>query len=237
MLAVAEAVLNLLAAPIELSRVKLSANWMAACGQPGQDAALFDTVEAVGMELCPALGLSIPVGKDSLSMRTTWKDEEGDKSVTAPVSLIVSAFATLDDVRGIAARLRPGVLDDLGLVAALTSLCTTTEQDSGIRVHRRIEDVGLTSHESDLATYRIAQEALTNVVRHAGAHRVWVTLRREDDRAELSVQDDGVGLRTGLRNAGTLLTNQSLTTYVLRHAHPRHRANAQKRATQRSSPR
>ena len=95
-MAVAEAITNLLAAPIELSRVKLSANWMAACGEPGEDAALFDTVKAVGMELCPALGVSIPVGKDSLSMRTKWDDRQ----VTAPVSLIVSAFASIADVRG-----------------------------------------------------------------------------------------------------------------------------------------
>ncbi len=99
-MAVAEAITNLLAAPIELSRVKLSANWMAACGEPGEDAALYATVKAVGLELCPALGISIPVGKDSLSMRTQWKDEEGAKKVTSPVSLIVTAFATLADVRG-----------------------------------------------------------------------------------------------------------------------------------------
>ncbi|MET3474745.1 phosphoribosylformylglycinamidine synthase [Variovorax atrisoli] len=99
-MAVAEAITNLLAAPIELSRVKLSANWMAACGEPGEDAALYETVKAVGMELCPALGVSIPVGKDSLSMRTQWKDGAEAKKVTSPVSLIVSAFATLPDVRG-----------------------------------------------------------------------------------------------------------------------------------------
>jgi phosphoribosylformylglycinamidine synthase len=99
-MAVAEAITNLLAAPIELARVKLSANWMAACGEPGQDAALYETVKAVGMELCPALGVSIPVGKDSLSMRTVWNDDGDSKKVTSPVSLIVSAFATLADVRG-----------------------------------------------------------------------------------------------------------------------------------------
>jgi hypothetical protein len=98
-MAVAEAITNLLAAPIELPRVKLSANWMAACGEPGEDAALYETVKAVGMELCPALGVSIPVGKDSLSMRTQWSDG-GEKKVTSPVSLIVTAFATLADVRG-----------------------------------------------------------------------------------------------------------------------------------------
>ncbi|WP_043812721.1 phosphoribosylformylglycinamidine synthase [Rubrivivax gelatinosus] len=99
-MAVAEAILNLLAAPIELPRVKLSANWMAACGEPGEDAALYDTVKAVGLELCPALGVGIPVGKDSLSMKTRWSDGGQTRQVTAPVSLIASAFATLDDVRG-----------------------------------------------------------------------------------------------------------------------------------------
>ena len=99
-MAVAESITNLLAAPIELSRVKLSANWMAACGEAGEDAALFDTVKAVGMDLCPALGVSIPVGKDSLSMRTKWSDNGQTKQVTAPVSLIVTAFASIADVRG-----------------------------------------------------------------------------------------------------------------------------------------
>ncbi len=99
-MAVGEAITNLLAAPIELDRVKLSANWMAACGEPGEDAALFDTVRAVGMELCPALGIGIPVGKDSLSMRTRWSEGGTSKQVTAPVSLVVTAFASLDDVRG-----------------------------------------------------------------------------------------------------------------------------------------
>ncbi|MHA7600787.1 phosphoribosylformylglycinamidine synthase [Alicycliphilus sp. T452] len=99
-MAVAEAITNLLAAPIELPRVKLSANWMAACGEPGEDAALYETVKAVGMELCPQLGISIPVGKDSLSMRTQWTEGGEVKKVTSPVSLIVTAFATLADVRG-----------------------------------------------------------------------------------------------------------------------------------------
>ncbi|HEX8611160.1 MAG TPA: phosphoribosylformylglycinamidine synthase [Telluria sp.] len=99
-MAVGEAVTNIAAAPIrDISDIKLSANWMAACGQPGQDAALFDTVKAVGMELCPALGISIPVGKDSLSMRTTWNDEGDAKAVISPVSLIVSSFAPVYDVR------------------------------------------------------------------------------------------------------------------------------------------
>jgi len=99
-MAVGETITNLAAASIaDLSDIKLSANWMAACGQPGQDAELFATVKAVGLELCPALGLSIPVGKDSLSMRSTWSDNTGAKSVTSPVSLIVSGFAPVSSIR------------------------------------------------------------------------------------------------------------------------------------------
>ncbi len=99
-MAVAEAITNIAAAPIaDISEIKLSANWMAAVGGDGQDAALYAAVNAVGMALCPALGISIPVGKDSMSMRTAW-DAHGEKrSVVSPVSLIVSAFARVPDVR------------------------------------------------------------------------------------------------------------------------------------------
>ena len=111
-MAVGEAITNIAAAPIaDISAIKLSANWMAACGQPGQDAALYDTVKAVGMELCPALGVSIPVGKDSLSMRTTWNDNGENKAVVSPVSLIVSSFAPVTDVRK---TLTPQLRTDLG---------------------------------------------------------------------------------------------------------------------------
>jgi phosphoribosylformylglycinamidine synthase len=98
-MAVAEAITNIAAAPIEeLSKVRLSANWMAAAGHPGEDANLFDTVKAVGDELCRDIGVAIPVGKDSMSMRTRWQDDSGEYQVVAPVSLIVSAFAPLTDV-------------------------------------------------------------------------------------------------------------------------------------------
>ena len=118
-MAVGEALTNLFAAPVTLSGVKLSCNWMAACGEDGEDAALYDTVQAVAMELCPALGISVPVGKDSLSMRTRWTDEAGEaRQVTSPVSLVVSAFASLPSVAGTwTPELRPGstlVLVDLG---------------------------------------------------------------------------------------------------------------------------
>ena len=99
-MAVGEALTNLAAADVsELGCVKLSANWMAAAGHGAEDAALFDTVRAVGLEFCPALGVSIPVGKDSLSMRTRWEEQGLAKQVVAPLSLIVTAFAPVEDVR------------------------------------------------------------------------------------------------------------------------------------------
>jgi phosphoribosylformylglycinamidine synthase len=99
-MAVGEAITNIAAAGIRtLSDVKLSANWMAPAGHPGEDAALYDTVRAVAIDTCARIGLSIPVGKDSMSMRTTWNDNGVAKAVTAPVSLIVSAFAPVPDAR------------------------------------------------------------------------------------------------------------------------------------------
>lgn len=100
-MAVGEAITNLCAAPVEaLDRIKLSANWMAAAGHPGEDALLYDAVRAVGMELCPQLDLSIPVGKDSLSMQAQWRADDGAHKSVSPVSLVVSAFAPVADVRG-----------------------------------------------------------------------------------------------------------------------------------------
>jgi phosphoribosylformylglycinamidine synthase len=111
-MAVTEAVTNILAADIaRLADIRLSANWMAACGEPGEDAALYDAVRAVGMELCPALGIAIPVGKDSLSMKTVWREDGARKSVVAPVSLIVSAFAPVADARR---TLTPQLATDAG---------------------------------------------------------------------------------------------------------------------------
>ncbi|MEZ5549879.1 MAG: phosphoribosylformylglycinamidine synthase [Pseudomonadales bacterium] len=106
-MAVAEALTNLCAAPVERSRVVLSANWMAAVGENAEEQALFDAVQAVGMELCPALGIAIPVGKDSLSMRTRWDDTE----VASPLTLIVTAFAPVLDARRV---LTPQLRTDAG---------------------------------------------------------------------------------------------------------------------------
>ncbi len=111
-MAVGEALTNIAAANIEkLGDIKLSANWMAACGHDGEDAALYDTVQAVGMELCPALGISIPVGKDSLSMKSKWLEGEQSREMVSPLSLIVSAFAPVSDIRK---TLSPQLLTDIG---------------------------------------------------------------------------------------------------------------------------
>ncbi|MGB3381412.1 MAG: phosphoribosylformylglycinamidine synthase [Rhodanobacter sp.] len=99
-LAVGEAITNLAAAPIaSLGEVRLSANWMAAVNHPGEDAALFDAVKAVGMELCPQLQISIPVGKDSLSMQAVWKDGAQEQRTVSPVSLVITGFARVGDAR------------------------------------------------------------------------------------------------------------------------------------------
>ena len=99
-LAVGEALTNIAATQIgDIKRIKLSANWMAAAGHPGEDAGLYEAVKAVGEELCPALGLTIPVGKDSMSMKTRWQEGNEQREMTSPLSLIISAFARVEDVR------------------------------------------------------------------------------------------------------------------------------------------
>ena len=127
-MAVGEAITNIAAASIhEMGKIKLSANWMAATGHPGEDAGLYDAVYTVGMELCPQLGISIPVGKDSMSMKTSWEETDKKthakirKEVTAPLSLIISAFSSVTDVRKtLTPQLRTGwgetelILIDLG---------------------------------------------------------------------------------------------------------------------------
>ncbi|MEE4202866.1 MAG: phosphoribosylformylglycinamidine synthase [Halieaceae bacterium] len=119
-ISIAESITNLLAAPVaKLSDIKLSANWMCAAGYAGDDAVLYDTVHAVGMEFCPALGITVPVGKDSMSMRTVWESQGDSRAVTAPVSLIVSAFAPVGDVRD---TLTPALVRDEATTLLLIDL-------------------------------------------------------------------------------------------------------------------
>ena len=147
-MAVGEAVTNIAAAPIEsLKKLKLSANWMAACGSAGEDAALFDTVKAIGMELCPALGISIPVGKDSLSMRTKWQDATGAaKEVVSPVSLIISAFAPVEDVRR---QLTPQLRNDTNTVLIAIDLGRGSNRLGGSIFAQVTQQVGDTVPDVD----------------------------------------------------------------------------------------
>lgn len=141
-LAVAEALTNIVATEIgELQNVSLSANWMAAAGHPGEDEALYDTVQAVSLELCAELGLAIPVGKDSMSMKTTWRSRNKEKSVIAPLSVVVTAVAPVKDVRN---TLTPQLVTD----GAETSLI--------------LIDLGRGRH-------RLAGSALAQVYRKLGA--------------------------------------------------------------------
>lgn len=111
-MAIGESITNIAASLVtEIGNLKLSANWMAPAGHEGEDAALFETVKAVGIELCPALGISIPVGKDSMSMKTVWEDKGEKKAVTSPISLVVTAFANTKDARK---TLTPQLRTDLG---------------------------------------------------------------------------------------------------------------------------
>ncbi len=141
-MAVGEALTNIAAARIEkIGDIKLSANWMAAAGHHGEDAALFDTVRAVGMELCPQLGIGIPVGKDSMSMKTVWKDGKEDKSVTAPLSLIITAFAPCPDARD---TLTPQLAADLDTTLLLIDLGQGKNRMGGsalAQVYKQVGDV------------------------------------------------------------------------------------------------
>ncbi|MDD2686192.1 MAG: phosphoribosylformylglycinamidine synthase [Gallionella sp.] len=141
-MAVGEAITNIAAARIEkIGDIKLSANWMAAAGHHGEDAALFDTVRAVGMELCPQLGIGIPVGKDSMSMKTTWKDGKKDKAVTAPLSLIVTAFAPSSNARD---TLTPQLAADLDTTLLLIDLGQGKNRMGGsalAQVYKQVGDV------------------------------------------------------------------------------------------------
>ncbi|ENM5874878.1 phosphoribosylformylglycinamidine synthase [Vibrio mimicus] len=111
-LAVGEAITNIAATDIgDLKRIKLSANWMSPAGHPGEDAGLYEAVKAVGEELCPALGITIPVGKDSMSMKTKWQENGEQKEVTSPLSLIITAFARVEDIRK---TVTPQLRTDLG---------------------------------------------------------------------------------------------------------------------------
>lgn len=148
-MAVGEAITNIAAAPIKkLSDVRLSANWMAAAGHGNEDQKLFETVKAIGEQFCPELGLTIPVGKDSLSMRTVWQDSEDNKSVASPVSLIISAFSPVSDVARV---LTPQLQTDAESVLILVDLGKGKNRMGASALAQVYSSVGDESPDGDAA--------------------------------------------------------------------------------------
>jgi len=164
-MAIGEALTNLAAAPVdEMSDIVLSANWMAPCGQPGEDAALFDTVRTVGMEFCPTLGIAIPVGKDSLSMKASWQDKGQDKSVTSPLSLIISAFARVSDIEGC---LTPQLQADTDTRLLLIDLGRGKNRLGGstlAQVYKQLGDTPPDADAQDVKDFFLAIQALRSKI-------------------------------------------------------------------------
>ena len=213
-LAVAEAITNIAAADVAaLREVRLSANWMAACGEPGEDAALYQAVRTVGEEFCPALGIAIPVGKDSLSMKTSWTNATGAQKMLAPVSLIVSAFAPVADARRV---LTPQLRTDLGSTSLiLVSLSGGRERIGGSCLAQVYGKLGATPPDCDdprqlaelfaaLARLRVAGRVLAYHDRSDGG--VFVTLVEMAFAGHCGVQVDLPG--DGVRPAAALFNEE-----------------------------
>ena len=160
-MAVGEAITNIAAADIkQLQDIKLSANWMAAAGQPGQDQQLFDSVKAVGEDFCPALGLTIPVGKDSLSMRTAWREKDQDKSVMAPVSLVITGFAPAQNT-GKTLTPQLDVTDETRLI--LVNLSTKDPRLGGSALAQVYNRAGGQAPDADATSLKEFFKALTKL--------------------------------------------------------------------------
>ncbi|MBW3569051.1 phosphoribosylformylglycinamidine synthase [Candidatus Parcubacteria bacterium] len=151
-MAIGEAITNIAAGKInKLSDIKLSANWMAASGYRGEDKNLFETVKAVGEDFCPALGLTIPVGKDSLHMRTVWEEDGQEKSVSSPLSLVISAFAPVYDT---AKTLSPQLKPDFGCQLIAVDLGKGKNRLGGSALAQAYGQVGNESPDIDAATLK-----------------------------------------------------------------------------------
>ncbi len=171
-MAIAESLTNILSAPVaQLNDVKLSANWMAACGEPGEDADLYDSVQAVGMELCPQLGIGIPVGKDSLSMRTVWDDPAapgGQAKVTSPVSLVATAFAPVHDARLVITPELQRLSDNQDTSLILIDLGQGQQRMGGSVLAQVTNQVGDVTPDLDDATVLIRLTAALKALRSQG---------------------------------------------------------------------
>ncbi len=164
-LAIAEAITNIACAKIAtIGDIKISANWMSAAGHPGEDSALYDAVETVGLELCPALGIAVPVGKDSMSMKTVWQEEGQSKAVISPMSLNITTFAPVTDVRK---TITPQLRTDLGETEILTIDLSRGKNRIGAsclaQVYNQIGDISadLDSPEDLLNLFNATQDILS----------------------------------------------------------------------------
>ncbi len=206
-MAVGEAITNIAAARIEkIGDIKLSANWMAAAGQPGEDAALYDTVRAVGMELCPQLGISIPVGKDSMSMRMAWRDGAQQKAVTAPLSLIVTAFAPCTDVR---LTLTPQLVADLDTVLLLIDLGAGKNRMGGSALAQVYQQTGSVAPDLDDAA---TLKSFFDVIQHLnGAGKLLAYHDRSDGGIFTTLCEMAFAAHMGLDIDLDLLSGDSLS--------------------------
>jgi len=200
-MAIGEAITNIAAAPIaSLSKIKLSANWMAACGDPAEDADLFDAVKAAS-ELCIAAGISIPVGKDSLSMRTVWQDGDEQKRVTAPVSLIVSAFAPVLDARRV---LTPQLRTDVDSVLILIDLGEGRQRLGGSALAQVTQQIG--NDTPDLADPQLLERFFAAVQALNAAGRLLAYHDRSDGGLFAAVCEMAFAGRCGVALNVDLLT-------------------------------
>ena len=217
-IAVGEAITNIAAAKIDkLGDIKLSANWMAACGHPGEDALLYDTVKAIGMELCPELGIAIPVGKDSLSMKTVWDEKGETKAVTSPLSLIISAFAPVTDA---SCTSTPQLRTDLGETDLIyIDLGQNKNRLGGSALAQVFSQVGTTAPDIDDAVHlknffnaiqRLKNEALLLAYHDRGDGGLAVTL------AEMAFAGHcGLDIHlNGLGDALSVLFNEELGAVI-----------------------
>ena len=194
-MAVGEAITNIAAAPIaNIGDIKLSANWMAAAGHGAEDAALYDTVHAVAMALCPQLGISIPVGKDSLSMKTTWTDSGQKKEVVAPLSLIISAFAPVADVRQ---TLTPQLRTDRGdSVLLLVDFAHGKTRMGGSALAQAFGVTGNVAPDLDAPASLVKFIELNQILRKDG--RLWAYHDRSDGGLFSSVCEMMIAARAGV---------------------------------------
>ncbi len=195
-MAVGEAITNIAAADVtDLHHIRLSCNWMAAAGHPGEDAGLHDAVRAVGMELCPALGIAVPVGKDSMSLRAVWEEGGRERSVTAPLSLIVTAFAKVRDVRR---TLTPQLRTDLGETAlVLVDLGGRRSRLGGSALAQVYRAVG--SSPPDLEDPKALRGFFRAIAKLRGAGRILAYHDRSDGGLFATLVEMAFAGATGLR--------------------------------------